>query len=328
MPRMTKRTTVRPRKALRSRLRMAQIELLAAMQRSPTLSAAARDLNLTQPAASRLVNSLAADLGMALFERKGRTLQPTMAGQVLMRKAAGFVAELDRTQGELEAIDEGLVGAVSVGAGIASSYVLLPRAITLLVKAAPRIAVTVREGPMEDLVARVRDGRIDLLVGRFETESPFPDLVIEKLNNQSIKFVCGVQHPLARRRNVTRRDLLQEGWILPESGTPMRTAVETFFRKSGMRPRSSVIDSSAIQTNVALLNSLGLIWVLSEDVSEYFAGLGALHVLDVPALAAPGPFVVGYPNHRRLSPSAQRLKECLFEAARVKTPRRRQDARR
>ena len=141
---MTKKTTVRPRKALRSRLRMAQIELPAAMQRSPTLSAAARDLNLTQPAASRLVNALA-----------------------------------------------------------------------------------------------VRDGRIDLLVGRFETESPFPDLVIERLNNPSVKFVCGAQHPLARRRSVTRREPLQEGWILPEGGTPMRNAIETFFRKSGMRPRSS-----------------------------------------------------------------------------------------
>ena len=119
---------------------------------------------------------------------------------------------------------------------------------------------------------------------------------------------------------------MQEGWILPESGTPMRNAVETFFRKLGTRPRSSLIESSAIQTNVALLNSLDLIWVLSEDVSEYFAGLGALHVLNVPDLAAPGPFVVGYPDHRRLSPSAQRLKECLFEAARMKATRRRKDA--
>jgi hypothetical protein len=71
------------------------------------------------------------------------------------------------------------------------------------------------------------------------------------------------------------------------------------------------------------LNSLNLIWVLSEDVSEYFAGLGALHIVNVPELDAPGPFIIGHLRHRRLSPSAERMRDCLFEAARPKASRRR-----
>ncbi len=321
---MKKKTNAprKPRNLLRNRLRMPQIELLAAMERSPTLSAAARDANLTQPAASRLLNTLAADLGIALFERGGRTLRPTAAGQALVRKAAEFVADLDRTQSELEAIDDGLIGTTSIGAGVSSSYVLVPRAITLLAKTAPRIAVSVREGPMDELVARLREGRIDLLVGRFESETSYQDLVIEKLYNPSVKFVCGPQHPLTRKRNPTLMHLLQESWILHEVGTPMRSALEAMFRKQGIRPQASLIESSAIQTNVSLLNSLNFVWVLSEDVAEYFADLGALHILNVPELESPGPFIVGHLRHRRLSPSAQRMKEYLFEAARIKHARR------
>jgi DNA-binding transcriptional LysR family regulator len=116
---MKRRVQRRFGKLLRNRLRMSQIELLAAMERSTTLSAAARDVCLTQPAASRLLNALAADLGMALFERVGRTLKPTAAGQALVRKAAEFVADLDRTQSDLEAIDEGLIGTTSIGAASA-----------------------------------------------------------------------------------------------------------------------------------------------------------------------------------------------------------------
>lgn len=308
---------------LRNRLRMSQVELLAAMERSPTLSAAARDVNLTQPAASRLLNTLAADLGIALFERVGRTLKPTAAGQALIRKAAEFVADLDRTQSDLEAIDEGLIGTISIGAGVSSSYVLVPRAVTLLLKTTPRIAVSVREGAMDELVARLREGRIDLLVGRFESETPYQDIAIEKLYSPSVRVVCGPQHPLARKRNPTWKELIQESWILPESGTPMRSGVEALFRRQGLRPQASLVESSAIQANVALLNSLNLIWVLSEDVSEYFAGLGALHIVNVPELDAPGPFIVGHLRHRRLSPSAERMRDCLFEAAKPKPSRRR-----
>jgi DNA-binding transcriptional LysR family regulator len=308
---------------LRNRLRMSQIELLAAMERSPTLSAAARDVNLTQPAASRLLNTLTADLGIALFERVGRTLKPTAAGQALIRKAAEFVADLDRTQSDLEAIDEGLVGTISIGAGVSSCYVLVPRAVTLLLKSTPRIAVSVREGGMDELAARLREGRIDLLVGRFESETPYQDIAIEKLYSPSVRVVCGPQHPLARKRNPTWKELIQESWILPESGTPMRSGVEALFRRQGVRPQASLVESSAIQANVALLNSLNLIWVLSEDVSEYFAGLGALHIVNVPELDAPGPFIVGHLRHRRLSPSAERMRDCLFEAAKPKPSRRR-----
>src|SRR5258707_15628187 len=102
-----------PRKTkarLLSRLRMSQLELLAAMDRSETLSAAAREVNLTQPAASRLLRTLASDLKIDLFERVGRTLKPTTAGRALVRKAASLLADLDRTQQGLEAIDGGLMG--------------------------------------------------------------------------------------------------------------------------------------------------------------------------------------------------------------------------
>src|SRR3954470_23752420 len=117
---------------LLSRLRPSQLELLAAMERTETLSAAAREVNLTQPAASRLLRTLASDLNIGLFERVGRTLKPTAAGRTLVRRAAGLIADIDRTQQELEAIDGGLIGAASIGAGVSSCYVIVPRALSLL----------------------------------------------------------------------------------------------------------------------------------------------------------------------------------------------------
>ena len=139
---------------LLSRIRLSQLELLAAMARTQTLSAAAREVNLTQPAASRLLRALASDLNIDLFERVGRTLKPTAAGRTLVRRAAGLIADIDRTQQELEAIDGGLIGTASIGAGVSSCYVMVPRALTLLFAEAPRITVSVCEGSMDELLGK------------------------------------------------------------------------------------------------------------------------------------------------------------------------------
>jgi DNA-binding transcriptional LysR family regulator len=300
---------------LLSRLRPSQLELLAAMERTETLSAAAREVNLTQPAASRLLRTLASDLNIELFERVGRTLKPTAAGRTLVRRAAGLIADIDRTQQELEAIDGGLIGTASIGAGVSSCYVIVPRALSLLLTEAPRINVTVREGPMDELLTRLHTGHIDILVGRFSNHIQAADIITRELYRPAVRAVCGPDHPLAKKRATGWNDLMAYPWILPENGTAMRSAAETLFRKQRCRPENCLVESSSIQTNVALMNGSDLIWLLSADVAEYFFKLGALRILNVPPQAAPGAFVMAHLRGRSLSPAAQRLSDCLVKAA-------------
>lgn len=293
------------------RLRLSQLELLAAMDHADTLSGAAREVNLTQPAASRLLRELSSDLKVMLFERAGRTLQPTAAGRALIRKSVGFVAELDRTRREIEAIDGGLMGTASIGAGVSSCYVIVPEALTLLMKQSPQIAVSVREGPMDELLARLRAGQIDILVGRFTPDHDISDIESHDLYRPSVVAVCGVHNPLASKRAMRWQELLEQPWIVPEAGTAMRSAVESHFRKHKHRPPTALIESSSIQANVALIGRSNLIWVLYSDVARYFAAMHVLHILKVPELPAPGAFVLAHLNNRILSPAAERLAECL-----------------
>jgi len=306
-----------PRKPLISRLRLSQLELLAAMDRTDTLSAAAREANLTQPAASRLLRELASNLRVVLFERVGRTLQPTAAGRALIRRAVGLLAELDRTQDEVEAIHGGLIGTVRLGAGVSSCYVVVPTALKLLMEQSSEIAVSIREGAMDELLGRLRTGQIDLVVGRFGREQDLSDIQTEDLYRPNVVAVCGVKHPLASRRSLDWDQLYEQPWIFPEAGTAMRSAIESQFRKNRRRPTKALVESSSIQANVALLNSSRLVWVLSSDVATYFARLGALHVLKVEQLPAPGAFVLARLSDRRLSPAAAKLADCLRSAGRL-----------
>jgi DNA-binding transcriptional LysR family regulator len=299
---------------LRRRVRLSQLELLDALSHAPTLSAAARTVNLSQPAASRLLNTLADDLGVDLFERAGRTLRPTPAGRALIARAAGLMSELDRAQSELDAIGAGLTGTVAVGAGVGAGYVLVPQALTLLHADAPAIAVALEEGPMEILSTKLRDGRLDLLVGRLDGTLITPQLAIDDLYNPPTAVVCGPRHPLARRAKVGWDDVLAQDWILPERGTPMRGGLDALFRRLRQHPERCLIESSSIQTNVALLNKRALLWVVSADIADYFAGLGLLKSLPLPPIKGPAPLVAAYRRDRTLPAAAKRLLQAFQHA--------------
>ncbi len=295
---------------------MRQLELLAALDQAQTLSAAAHATRLSQPAASKLLGALSDDLGMLLFEKSGRTLRPTAAGRALIRHAANMVGHLDRAQADLEAIAGGLTGVAAIGAGIGASYVLVPRALSLLLDEAPGIVITMREGAMEEHFAMLRDGRLDLVVGRVEPALVHRDFLLDDLYDPRVLIVAGPQHPLVRQSEANWAQLAEQDWILPQEGTPMRAAIERIFRRIKRRPGRCMVESSSIQTNVSLMNVRNMLWVLSEDIVVYFERLGLLRRIAVATARPAAALSVARVRGRNLSPAATRLMECLHLAAR------------
>ena len=301
--------------SLRRRVRLRQLELLAALEHAPTLSAAAREARLSQPAASKLLGALSGDLAIDLFEKSGRSLRPTAAGRALIRHAANLVGNLDRAQADIEAIDSGLSGTVAVGAGIGACYVLIPRALQLLLDEAPDITVNLREGAMEEHFVMLRDGRLDLVVGRVEPALVDRDFALDELYDPPIQIVAGPRHPLAGLRSVNWVKLAEQNWILPQDGTPMRAGIERIFRRVKRRPARCMIESSSIQTNVSLMNARDMLWVLSEDITAYFERLGLLTRLPVETLRTGAALSTVRLRGRDLAPAAVRLMGCLERAA-------------
>ena len=137
-------------------------------------------------------------------------------GQALIRHAANLIGNLDRAQADIEAIEGGLSGTVAMGAGIGACYVLVPRALALLLDRAPDVAVTMREGAMEEHFAMLRDGRLELVVGRVEPALVDRDFLLSELYDPAVHIVAGPQHPLAKARSVSWASLVEQDWILPQ----------------------------------------------------------------------------------------------------------------
>jgi DNA-binding transcriptional LysR family regulator len=301
---------------LRRRITLRQLELLAALERGLTLSAAAAEVKLSQSAASRLLNVAARDLGVDLFRRAGRRLEPTPVGHALIARAARLIGDLDRAQTELAAIRDGRIGSVTLGAGAGASYALAPRALTLLLDRAPGVVVVLREGSVEELLSLLHDGRLDLIVGRIEPAHLHRDLEVHDLYDPAICVVTGPRHPLSRRRTVSWNMLLKQHWILPQANTPMRGWIENTFRQLGERPQACPIESSSIPANVALLGERNLLWPVSIDIAARFVDAGLLHILPTPRLTGAGALLAVQWRLRPLSPAAQRMLECIRIASR------------
>lgn len=277
------------------------------------LTAAARVVGVTQPAASRLLREIEDRAGIELFERVGRTLRPTRSGSVLLQGASRLIAYLDRLEEELEAVEKGLIGTVSIGAGVAPCFILVPQAIADLAQRSSKVCVKLREGGMEELTEELRAGRIDLVVGRIEGHHS--DLDLEALYDPPMKIVCGPDHPLSRKRNVPLGEALCARWLLPEQGTAMRRGIESLFRVEAAWPVECLIESSSIQANVALLNACELVWVLSADIATHFVNTGQLKILPVPPLKGPGPALLASLKGRKATEPVRRLQQCLRSAA-------------
>mgnify|MGYP003585138926 FL=1 len=186
---------------LMNRLRMRQVALLLAMDELGTLSAAARHLGLTQPAATKMLNELELALGQRLFERAGRGLQRNAAaGRVtgFFRSIRGSVEALNQ---ELEAVRQGGAGKLAIGSIMAASPGRLTRALLQLKNEYPLVSIEIAVDTSDRLLAQLGEGVLEVVVGRL---APLPgvDCTMRRIDDEALAVVAALDHPLARRRQL------------------------------------------------------------------------------------------------------------------------------
>src|SRR5256885_10700797 len=123
------------------KFRLRHVELIAALSESRSILKASRRLNLTQPTLSKALQDVEATLGLSLFERTNRGLEPTPYGEIFARHAKIVLAQLRHAAEELESLRAGYSGKVTVGTLLAASASILPDAIARLKSERPGVTI-------------------------------------------------------------------------------------------------------------------------------------------------------------------------------------------
>src|SRR5438309_10997453 len=150
----------------RFRLSSRQLALLVHLDDERSVLRASASAHMTQPAASKLLASLEDALGVALFERHARGVEPTAYGEIMVRYARAALRGLVQAQDEIAALTSGLAGQASIGTVVNPSVNLVPLAVAELKKKHPRILVRIEMAPSNVLVERLAAGEFDTVVAR------------------------------------------------------------------------------------------------------------------------------------------------------------------
>ncbi len=295
---------------LLNRLRMRQIALILAIEDGRTLRAAAVQLGLSQPAATKMLHELENALGQALFDRVGRGLQLNAAGErvtAYFRSIRGSMEALNRELGELRL---GSAGKFSVGSIMAASPGRLSEALLGLKGEFPLLAMEIAVDTSNRLLAQLREGVLEVVIGQLVGQPGF-DCMFHAIEDEELAVVVGNAHPLARKRRVEFEALLDYPWILQPAGSPLCDVVEHEFRDHHRSLPKGLISTGSILTTINLIRRSQMIAVIPATVARRDAEHGLLQIVRYRIrrkLANYGSLVR---NDRPLSKPAQRFLELV-----------------
>jgi DNA-binding transcriptional LysR family regulator len=298
-----------------TRLKLRQLRLLVAVGQYGSIQSAARELKVSQPAATKLIQDLELDFEVKLFDRTNRGVVPTVYGEALIRHGKLILAQVSNAAQDLDNLTEGNSGRVVVGALLAAAPDLLPIAIETVLDTRPEVAIKVVEGTNDALMPALFSGEIDMIVGRLPAYRARAELVQEKLFDDRVLVVVGKQHPLAGTASVSFAQLQKYGWILPPLETTLRRQVDQYFVSKNQYIPPSVLESVSYLTNRALLQSRDLIGLMPEHVVSVDIENDQLAVVDWQAPFGRGPVGVSYRGADSLSPASAEFLEALRQAA-------------
>lgn len=215
-------------------MELRQLRHFQEIVRCASFGQAAERLHITQPALSKSIRNLERSLGAQLLERHPGGVTPTEYGRVFLGYASLVTSELDRAVEELNELRGRGRGVVRVGAGATMMRYVMPQAVKLFMNGAEGATVSFRQGLRADLLAMLRRGEIDLMLGSVEPGHDDEDLRHEIVLHDTIGVVADAGHPLARRRGLTLADLARAKWVLPDAEEAEGDRLARAFKRAGL----------------------------------------------------------------------------------------------
>jgi len=286
-----------------------QLRAFAAVARHHSFVRAAAELHLTPSAISLQIKELEQAVGLSLFGRSGRAAALTRAGELLLVDVSRALLALKDAEDTLSRLRGAETGVVSVGIVSNANY-FMPRLLARFHAAHPNVELRVSVGNREHLVRQLGSREIDLgIMGE-----PPADLGCryDQLAPQPFGIVAAAEHPLARETRIPAAALTGLAFLVRESGSGTRAAMDLFFRNAEIVPARVMELTSNETIKQAVIANMGLAF-LSFHTTAVELRSGQLVALDI----------VGLPVMRRwhvvslavdpLSDAAESLRRFILE---------------
>jgi len=285
-----------------------QLRVFESVARHLSYTRAAEELHLSQPAVSMQIRQLEDNLGLPLFERVGKKVYITEAGQEMYHYSRGVEQQLSEAETVLENLKGLRQGRLVLAVASTANY-FVPRLFAEFNKKYEAVSLSLDVTNREGLLAHLEANDTDMIIMGL----PPGEMVLESeafLDNPLV-VIAPPHHPLVKKRHIPMESLQQEPFIMREQGSGTRISMERVFEDEGIQLKTGMEMSSNEAIKQAVQAGLGL-GVLSIHTLEVELMLKRLVVLDVVDFPIMRHWYIVHRHGKRFSAIAQAFKEFVL----------------
>ncbi len=210
-----------------------QLEVFTAVAEERSFSRAGQRIGRTQPAISSAIKLLEGELGEPLFDRMGKSIRLTAAGELLSeyaKRLLGLREEAVLAIGELRGLSR---GTLRLGANETTCLYVLPEVLASFKRTYPQVQVDIHRAITRSITERVIEGQLDFGIVTLPIKNSRLEAIT--IHRDEMALIVGPEHELASRRTVKMNDLEDEPFILHKIGTTTRERLMKHFNDGGVK---------------------------------------------------------------------------------------------
>lgn len=270
-----------------------------------SLSLAAQEIHITQPAVSKHINALEEYFGIGLIERRGRGVSLTPAGELLYKYANEILALINKAERDVRELSSAIQGNLVIWGSSIPGHFILPRMIGGFKKHYPDVHISLQISDSEDVIRHLLDETAQLGVVGVKSDNKR----IETINFTSDKLVVVTPtgHPLTEHKAIKLAQLAKEKLIWRAVGSGTRRIIEKKLTEQGISPHDLNIIMELGSTG-AIVNAVeaGLgVSIVSQWAIQKELAIGRIATLEISDLPMERELYFCYPKRRYQNKVAQ-----------------------
>lgn len=237
--------------------------------------AAARAINVSQPALTKSIRLLEQDLGCPLFVRLPGGIRLTEAGELFRQRAREIEACWNASLVELKVQTKGLGGEMRIGGGPVYSAVYFPNMLADLRSNFPNLRVAVSTGVGADLLPNLQRGDLRCYAGGIpsEVDGLGRDFITDILYDQQNSLFASSQHPLFDGGEITPARLLDYPWLSLFSGGLANGKIDRYFASHDLPAPPLALESHSLQIALKMLTEHNFIACMPVPLAQSYSTL-------------------------------------------------------
>ena len=301
---------------LRSGLSLRHMRMITALDDHGRVSAAAQVMNISQPAASRMIAEMEAVLDVRLCERLPRGVALTPYGKALARRARSILLEMREADRELSELTAGKGGSVFLGAVTAPAIELAVPAIREIRRIYPRIENTKQNNTTNKHTRELIASRHDFIIARIPDDLNPRLFESRVIGVEKACLIVRRGHPLASGKMGRREETAGYDWVFQSGGSPLRQAMESNFLNRDIPLPDRILNTSSLLLTLVMVAQSDAIAPVSIQVARFIQGAdglaGAIDVVQTEFDIEVRPYSLITVKNRVLSPAAKMLHDFIL----------------